>query len=120
MVPAYSSGVSIETHSYGVSFWPSTILVITRGRETWNSYPSRRNLSMNIAKWSSPLPDTIHPELARSSSTLKATSFSSSLYRRSLIWREVLYSPSLQERGEVLTEKVILIVGSSIESNGSA
>ena len=66
----------------------------------------------------SPRPMTRKESFVAESSTFRATSFSSSRIRRSRIWREVTYLPSLPANGESLTEKVISTVGSLILTKG--
>src|SRR5215475_8686214 len=73
---------------------------MTRGRETWNSYPSRRIVSIRIVRCSSPRPDTVHVSVDSVSSTRSATLRSSSRYSRSRTWREVTNFPSLPANGE--------------------
>ena len=87
--------------------------VITRGRDTWNSYPSRRIVSIRMERCSSPRPDTVHVSVESVSSTRSATLRSSSRYSRSRSWRDVTNFPSLPANGELLTRKSTEIVGSS-------
>src|SRR5207245_2154518 len=59
--PRYPSGQSTISSSYGSScspFGPSRGMM--RGRLTWNSYPSRRIVSISTPRGSSPRPDTVH------------------------------------------------------------
>ena len=112
--PRYSSGTSMASSSYGSSLSPlRPVLRITRGRDTWNSYPSRRIVSIRMERCSSPRPLTVHVSVESVSSTLRATLRSSSLYSRSRSCREVTNFPSLPAKGELLTRKSTLIVGSS-------
>ena len=77
--PMYSSGTSIVSSSYGSSRSPSSpSLVMTRGRDTWNSYPSRRIVSIRMPRCSSPRPDTVWVSGLSVSSTRSATFRSSS------------------------------------------
>ena len=89
--------------------------MITSGRETASSNPSRRMVSMSTDKWSSPRPDTLYLSGVSPGSTRSATLKSSSRSRRSLILRVVTYLPSRPANGESLTWKVMLIVGSSTD-----
>ena len=86
---------------------------MTRGRDTWNSYPSRRIVSIRMERWSSPRPDTLQVSVLSVSSTRSATLRSSSLYSRSRSCREVTNLPSLPAKGELFTRKSTLMVGSS-------
>src|SRR3546814_5734090 len=78
---------------------------------------------MRISDWSSdvcssdlssPRPATVHLSGDPVGLTESATSVSSSLVRRSLKLREVVYFPSFPINGDVFTPNVILMVGSSI------
>src|ERR671919_534104 len=86
---------------------------MTLGLDRDSSKPSRRIISTSTASWSSPLALTRKASRFSVSSTPMLTLYSSSLSRRSLIWREVSSLPSRPARGEVFTEKTIDRVGSS-------
>ena len=94
--------------------------VMTSGRDTHNSMPSRRISSMRMPRCSSPRPETFTPSGRPRSSTRRATFTRSSRSRRSLIWRRVTAWPSWPENGPLLTRKNMETVGSSISSGGSA
>src|SRR5690554_6148391 len=76
--------------------------------------------SINTDRWSSPRPETLNLSAESPSSTRRATLCSSSRSRRSLILRLVTYLPSLPAKGESLTWKVMLTVGSSTSRGGNA
>ena len=117
--PTFSSGTSICTSSYGSQILPSTSLKITSGFDTWSSYPSLLIFSINIDRWSSPLPDTI--QLSESfGSIFNDTSLSDCFLSLSSILEAVTNLPSLPANGDELTPKVIWSVGSSILKCGSA
>ena len=120
MPPWCSSITSIVTVSNGSINWPSSSLMITSGRETASSKPSRRIFSIRIERCSSPRPETRNLSGSSVCSTRKATLCTSSFSRRSKILREVTNLPSLPANGEVLTWKVIVTVGSSTDSAGRA
>ena len=86
---------------------------MTRGRETWNSYPSRRIVSIRMPRCSSPRPETVWVSGLSVSSTRSATFRSSSRYSRSRSWRLVTYFPSRPAKGPLFTMKSTEIVGSS-------
>ena len=112
--PMYSSGTSIISSSYGSSRSPlGPTLVMTRGRDTWNSKPSRRIVSIRMARCSSPRPDTVYVSGLSVGSTLSATLRSSSWKSRSRTWRLVTNLPSRPAKGELLTMKSTEMVGSS-------
>ena len=73
-LPMYSSGVSICTRSNGSHFTPSISFSITSGRDTCNSYPSRRMFSIKIDKCNSPRPETVQASGEFVGSTRKDTS----------------------------------------------
>ena len=77
-VPTRLEGTSTTASSYGSISTPASLRVITRGRDTWNSYPSRRMVSMRIERWSSPRPFTVNVSGWSVSSTRSATFRSSS------------------------------------------
>ena len=116
--PMYSSGVSICTRSNGSHFTPSISLMITSGRDTCNSYPSRRMFSIKIDKCNSPRPDTIHASGESVGSTLRDTSVCNSRIRRSSILRAVTNFPSRPANGELFVKNVICNVGSSMCNTG--
>src|SRR3990172_8561350 len=57
-VPTYSAGTSMTARSIGSYGLPSICRMITSGRLTWSSKPSRRIDSMSTASCSSPRPAT--------------------------------------------------------------
>ena len=87
--------------------------MMTFGLPTWNSNPSRRIVSISTEIWSSPRPATSNESGEAVSFTLKDTFLSSSLNNLSLICLDVTNSPSLPANGPLLTENVIVTVGSS-------
>ena len=89
MMPMKVSGASITTSSIGSRRFPSTSRVITSGLDTWSSNPSRRIISIRIASWSSPRPETLEPSAVSVSSTRIETLPRVSLSRRSRTWRDV-------------------------------
>ncbi len=118
--PWCCSSTSITTCSYGSWTLPSTILVTTSGRDTPISKPSRRIVSISTERWSSPRPETINLSGESPCLTRSATLWISSWSRRSLIFLVVTYLPSRPAKGELLTIKVMLTVGSSTLSAGRA
>src|SRR5699024_4078604 len=68
----------------------------------------------------SPRPETIQASGDAVCSTRKLTSVSNSVNKRSSIFLDVKYFPSLPANGLLLTRKVICNGGSSILSNGKA
>jgi hypothetical protein len=74
---------------------------------------------MRIASCSSPRPITLKESAESVGSTRIDTLVSSSFSSRSLMFREVTQRPSRPAKGEVLTEKTIDSVGSSMCSAGS-
>ncbi|MNO97793.1 hypothetical protein D3C76_895140 [compost metagenome] len=115
-LPWDSSGMSMVTFSNGSCFTPLTSRMITSGRPTAISKPSRRMVSIRTDRCSSPRPETLNLSAESPSSTRSATLYSSSLSRRSLMLRLVTNLPSLPQNGESLTWKVIETVGSSTVS----
>src|SRR5207302_1083769 len=112
--PRYPSGQSTISSSYGSScspFGPPRGMM--RGRLTWNSYPSRRIVSISTPRWSSPRPDTVNVWGSSVSSTRSATLRSSSRNNRSRSCRPVTNFPSRPANGESLTLQSTEIVGSS-------
>ena len=57
-MPTNGSVVSISDARSVRKFAPSISRVIASGRDTWNSYPSRRIVSIRIDRCSSPRPET--------------------------------------------------------------
>ena len=98
---------------------PSSTWVMTSGFEMPSSKPSRRMVSIRIASCSSPRPRTLKESAESVGSTRIETFVSSSFSSRSLMLREVTQRPSRPAKGEVLTEKTIEIVGSSMCRGGS-
>ena len=115
ITPTNSLGQSIVIFSYGSYGAPSIILIIASGLETWNSRPSLRMSSINTERCNSPLPDTLNSSALSVLSTLMLTLVCNSFCKRAQRSLEVAYLPSFPENGEVLTPKVIITVGSSIE-----
>ena len=115
-----SSGRLIVSCSTGSHFTPSISLMITCGWPTCNSYPSRRIVSINTDKWSTPRPYTNHESAESVGTTRNARFLSNSFCKRSNIWREVTNLPSLPKNGELLIVKSIDMVGSSIAIVGNA
>ena len=116
--------MSTTSCSIGSICWPSISLMITSGRDTASSKPSRRMFSISTDRCSSPRPETRNLSGSEPSSTFSATLCSVSRSRRSRIWRLVRNLPPLWSllpaNGELLTWKVMVIVGSSTVSAGSA
>ena len=105
--------------SKGSSICSPTCLVITWGRETANSNPSLRIVSINIDRCSSPRPETLKQSGSSVSSTNKATLWEASVNNLSRICLLVKYLPSLPAKGEVFTLNSIVNVGSSTVRAGS-
>jgi hypothetical protein len=76
-------------------------------------------VSIRIASCSSPRPSTLNASAESVGSTRMETFVSSSFSSRSLMLRDVTHLPSRPAKGEVLTEKIMEIVGSSMRSAGS-
>src|SRR5437867_449796 len=76
--PMYSSGMSITRCSIGSSVRPFASRVMIVGLPTSSSNPSRRIISMRIASWSSPRPETrkVSGESVSSTRTPTLTRFS--------------------------------------------
>lgn len=119
ILPANSDGTSTLSRSIGSFFTPSIVLQMTCGFATANSYPSRRMVSIRIARCRTPRPETLNAS-PLTSSTRSATSRSTSLNRRSRSWRLPTYLPSLPKNGESLMRNIIEMVGSSIAMAGMA
>ena len=77
-------------------------------------------VSMSTAKCNSPRPETMNLSGESPSATRRATLYCSSRSRRSRMLRLVMNFPSRPAKGDVLTWKVMEIVGSSTLSAGSA
>ena len=90
------------------------------GLPTSSSKPSRRIISIRIASWSSPRPDTRKVSGESVSSTRMPTLMRFSFMSRSRSWGEVTKRPSLPASGDTLAEKSIDTVGSSMRISGSA
>mmetsp|Transcript_18830 Transcript_18830/g.44728 ORF Transcript_18830/g.44728 Transcript_18830/m.44728 type:complete len:388 (-) Transcript_18830:412-1575(-) len=112
-LPAASSGSSMSTSSKGSWRAPSICCSMTLGGPTMSSYPSRRMFSMSTVRWSSPRPETCTVSASTVSSILRATLVSSSFSRRSLMTRMVSFLPTLPATADLLTPKVIDMVGCS-------
>ena len=118
--PTLSAGTSTTRRSIGSHFLPSMVWYSTRGGDTWNSYPSRRIVSIRMDRLISPRPATLKASMAPSISlTRRDTSFSVSRNSRSRSWRLVTNLPSRPAKGLSLTEKVISTVGALIFTKGS-
>ena len=76
-------------------------------------------VSISTERWSTPRPNTVQVSSWSALVTRRARLRSSSLARRSAIWREVTYFPSRPKKGLSLMVKVIDIVGSSMAIRGS-
>ena len=76
-------------------------------------------VSISTERCSTPRPKTLKLSAEGPGVTRRARFFSSSRSRRSLMWREVTYLPSLPKKGELLIVKSIDIVGSSMAMGGS-
>src|SRR4029453_7961848 len=87
--PTNSSGTSRVTASYGSWTWPPTVRVMTSGRDTSSSWPSRRICSISTASWSSPRPCTSKVSGDSVGTTRMATLPSTSRSSRSLRCRLV-------------------------------
>ena len=75
-------------------------------------------VSISTDKCKTPRPYTVNLSAVSVSSNLMARFRSSSLSKRSLIWRDVTNFPSFPKKGESLMVNNILIVGSSIAMVG--
>src|SRR5215472_9643744 len=115
-----SSGMSTTRCSMGSSVWPRSSRVMIWGLPTSTSKPSRRIISMMMASWSSPLPETRKVSGESVSSTRMATLVRFSFHSRSRSCVEVTNFPSRPEKGETLEEKSMDTVGSSMCMTGSA
>ncbi len=119
--PWCCSSISMVTFSYGSCLSPASFsMITTSGRPTASSKPSRRMVSISTERCSSPRPETLNFSGLSPGSTRRATLCSSSFSRRSLMLRLVTNLPSLPANGESLTWKVMLTVGWSTVSGGSA
>ena len=107
------------TCSIGSQTTSAMRLRMTSGRETWNSYPSRRIVSIRIPRCNSPLPLTLKTSGESVNSTRRLTFERNSLANRSPRCRVVTYLPSSPANGELFTIKFIESVGSSIATKGS-
>ena len=79
-----------------------------------NTSAARRIFSISMERWSSPLPDTLKQSVESVSSTVIPTFTSSSFSSLALMWRLVTYLPDLPAKGDLLTMKFMLRVGSSM------
>ena len=117
--PMNSVGTSMVSSSMGSSISPlGPSFMMTLGRVTANSYPSRRMVSMRIDRCSSPRPLTLKVSVVSVSSTRMDTLVLTSLNSRSRMFRLVTYRPSRPAKGLSLTEKVISMVGADIFTKG--
>ena len=92
--------------------------MITRGRDTDNSKPSRRIVSIKIPNCNSPRPETSKDSLLALCVTRRAMLVSASRNKRSPIMRDVNFFPDFPARGDVFTKNVIVSVGGSIGNAG--
>ena len=92
---------------------------MTRGLPILSSYPSRRIVSIKIAKCRMPRPFTAYASAPSIISTRSATLRWSSLSSLALSCRVVTYLPSRPTIGDELTLKTISSVGSSTVNRGS-
>ena len=99
---------------------PCSSLVMICGLLTSTSKPSRRIISMMMASWSSPRPETRKVSGESVSSTRMATLVRFSFHSRSRSWVEVTNLPSRPENGETFEEKSMDTVGSSMCMTGRA
>ena len=113
--PEYASSTSTSTSSNGSSRSPVSgfLRVSTRGRPMVSSKPSRRICSISTPSCNSPRPATSNASDSLLSVILMATLPSLSRSRRSRIWRDVTFLPSLPPSGPSLTRNVIASVGGS-------
>ena len=116
--PTASSGTSKYTVSKGSCDRPSISCLITVGRLTRTSNPSRRISSTTTATCMAPRAFTLNSVDSPVSSNLIEIFVRASRIRRSRISREVTRSPSRPAMGPSLTEKVIETVGGSISTKG--
>ena len=84
-VPQNSSGTSMIACSIGSNVFPFSSRIITSGRDTCSSNPSRRIFSISTERCNSPRPDTLYASPLGTSSTCKPTFVSCSLCNRSFI-----------------------------------
>ena len=113
--PLNSSSTSTTTSSIGSSVSPfSFVCITTRGRDTDNSKPSRRIVSIKIPSCNSPRPETSNDSLFSLCVTRRAIFVSASRKSRSPIMRDVNFLPLLPANGEVFTKNVMVRVGGSI------
>ena len=94
--------------------------MITSGRLTCNSKPSRRMFSMSTASCNSPRPATSITSATSVLEILILTFPRISLFKRSRRWRLVRYLPSRPAYGDVFTPKLMRSTGSSTSSRGRA
>ena len=118
--PMNSSGMSTTRCSIGSRVWPPSSLVMISGLLTSSSKPSRRIISIRMASWSSPRPDTRNVSGESVSSTRMPTLVRRSFQSRSRSCVEVTNRPSLPEKGEMFEEKSMDTVGSSMCMTGRA
>ena len=117
--PLNSSSTSITTSSIGSIFSPFSFwCIITRGRLTDNSNPSRRIVSIKIPNCNSPRPETSKDSLLALCVTFNAIFVSASRNKRSPIIRDVNFLPDFPANGDVFTKNVIVNVGGSIGNAG--
>ena len=119
-LPSCSSGTSTQTCSKGSQRVPSISLYRTVGRETRSSKPSRRIVSTSTAICMAPRALTRKRVPSSVSSMLMEMLDCVSRMRRSRIWREVTFLPSLPPSGPLLTENSICTVAGSISTKGRA
>src|SRR4030095_12998960 len=97
--PMNSSGMSTTRCSMGSRVLPCSSLVMICGLLTSTSKPSRRIISMMMASWSSPRPETRKVSGESVSSTRMATLVRFSFHSRSRSWGEVTNLPSAPADG---------------------
>ena len=105
----------MTTSSIGSNFSPfSFVCMTTRGRDTDNSNPSRRIVSIKIPNCNSPRPETSNASLLALCVTRSAMFVSASRNNLSPIIRDVNFLPLCPANGDVFTKNVIVSVGGSI------
>ena len=118
--PRQSSGISTHSDSKGSRVCPFSVLVMTVGRETSISKPSRRICSTRMAICIEPRAFRLKTPAVSVSETLMEMLDFISRKRRSRSWREVTYFPSRPASGPSLMQNCISIVGGSISEKGRA
>jgi hypothetical protein len=93
--PWCCSSTSKITLSNGSCFSPSISFMITSGRDTPSSKPSRRMVSISTDRCSSPRPDTLKRSGVGPRLHAQGDVVDQFFFQRSLMLREVTYLPSL-------------------------